>query len=241
MSNSVHLQRAYYEATAAEYEHMHGDDPDHQFALRLMLACIGQHGINSVLDVGSGTGRTLRFLKQNCPSLRILGIEPSNALRQIGYESGLADYELIGGDGQRLPFGDGAFDLVCEFGVLHHVPNPALIVAEMMRVARRAIYISDSNNFGQGGFTVRLLKQAINALGLWPVANWIKTKGKGYDWSEGDGISYSYSIFNNWRQIQLACDTVCLFTTRSMSAPNVYRAAGHVALLGLKRSWVVSS
>jgi SAM-dependent methyltransferase len=235
MKNSIHLQRAYYEATAADYEHMHGGDPDQNFALRLMLACIEQHGINSVLDVGSGTGRVLRFLKQNRPSLQILGIEPSTALRQIGHESGLTDHELIDGDGERIPSADGAFDLVCEFGVLHHVPKPELVVAEMIRVARRAIYISDSNNFGQGGTAVRFLKQAINVVGLWPLATWIKTKGKGYSWSEGDGISYSYSVFNNWKQIQLACETVCLFTTQSVSAPNIYRTAGHVVLLGLKR------
>jgi len=87
----------------------------------------------------------------------------------------------------RLAFADGSFDLVCEFGVLHHIPRPELAISEMLRVAKKAIFISDSNNFGQGGKFSRFLKQAINALGLWPATNMIKTKGRGFTLSAGDG------------------------------------------------------
>jgi SAM-dependent methyltransferase len=52
----------------------------------------------------------------------------------------LAEYpnvELVEGDAAKLPFGIGEFDLVCERAVLHHVPRPELVVAEMARVTRR--------------------------------------------------------------------------------------------------------
>ena len=65
-----------------------------------------------------------------------------------------------------LQAADGEFDLVCEFAVLHHVPRPAQAVGEMLRVARKAIFISDANNFGQGGGIVRLIKRTIAALGV---------------------------------------------------------------------------
>jgi SAM-dependent methyltransferase len=133
----------------------------------------------------------------------------------------------------KLAFADGEFDLVCEFAALHHIPEPAKAVSEMLRVARRAVFISDSNNFGQGGRVGRALKQAINAVGLWPLANRLKTKGKGYSISEGDGLFYSYSVFNNLPQIQRACESVHFLNTVS-GGPNLYRTASHVALLGLK-------
>ncbi len=28
---------------------------------------------------------------------------------------------------------------------------------------------------------------------LWPLVNFVKTKGKGYHYTEGDGVLYSYS------------------------------------------------
>jgi hypothetical protein len=104
----------------------------------------------------------------------------------------------------------------------------------MLRVARKAIFISDSNNFGQGHIFSRFMKQAINALGLWPAANLIKTKGRGYTLSVGDGLSYSYSVFTNYKQICKCCSSVYLLNTAN-SAPNLYRTASHIALLGIVR------
>ena len=54
---------------------------------------------------------------------------------------------------------------------------------------------------GRGRPIVRAAKQALNALGLWKVADWVKTVGKGYCLSEGDGLAYSYSVFNNYEAI----------------------------------------
>jgi hypothetical protein len=133
----------------------------------------------------------------------------------------------------RLGFGDGSFDLVCEFGALHHIPRPAVAVSEMIRVAEKAIFISDANNFGQGGRLFRLLKQVINSMGLWPLADRIKTRGKGYTLTKGDGLAYSYSVFNDYKQIAAKCRSVHMLNTAN-SGPNLYRAASHVALLGLK-------
>ena len=59
-----------------------------------------------------------------------------------------------------------ALDAVCAFGVMHHVKRPAIVVGEMMRVARRAIFISDSNRFGQGSMPARRVKLLLWRFGL---------------------------------------------------------------------------
>jgi ubiquinone/menaquinone biosynthesis C-methylase UbiE len=140
---------------------------------------------------------------------------------------------LIHGDARQLQSAEGAFDLVCAFGLLHHLKNQKPVVAEMLRVARKATLISDSNNFGQGSSMARAVKQIINLLGLWKVADRIKTRGKEYTISEGDGLAYSYSVYNNYRQIRRMCSRVHLLNT-SDAGINHYRTAGHVALLGIK-------
>lgn len=224
--NGIDLQRAYYAATAGRYDVLHaGETPP--IALAVMEAAIFTMNVESVLDVGSGTGNVLLKLPAN---IRSVGVEPVAALREIGRAKGA---EIIDGDGTQLAFPDGAFDLVCAFSALHHIPRASAAVAEMLRVARKAIFICDANNFGQGSLLARSAKQAINALGLWPVANYVKTRGRGYDVSEADGISYSYSVFNDLRQIRKACKRVQLVSLDD-SGPNLYRTAGALALLGIK-------
>jgi ubiquinone/menaquinone biosynthesis C-methylase UbiE len=234
-ADEVTLQRKYYAENAAKYDAMQISDQDeHQFALAVLSAMIEYHGIKSVLDVGSGTGRALRYLKSRHPGVRFVGIEPVEALRKVGHAAGLSHDELQNGDINSLAAADGEFDLVCEFAVLHHVPKPERAVAEMLRVARKAIFISDANNFGQGGLMSRCLKQAINALGLWRAFDWLRTGGKGYHVSAGDGLFYSYSVFNDYQQIRKACRTVHQFNSVD-AGPNLARSAPHVAILGMKK------
>jgi ubiquinone/menaquinone biosynthesis C-methylase UbiE len=229
------LQRAYYERTANAYDDMHASEgSSHDLYLSIMMSLIEHYKFNSVLDIGSGTGRALAAIKRRSPHVRVLGVEPSGALRKIGYAKGLTRDELIEGDATHLAIGDGAFDLVCEFGALHHICDPSAVVSEMLRVARRALYISDSNNFGQGNLYSRTVKQSINALGLWAFADKIKTRGRGYIYTDGDGISYSYSVFNDVPQITKACSI--RFISGADSGKNIYRSSEHVAVFGVKRN-----
>jgi ubiquinone/menaquinone biosynthesis C-methylase UbiE len=232
--SAIEIQRAYYAETAGQYDAMHvHEDDEHSFALRFMTSILRHLDIRSILDVGCGTGRGLLSIKRELPDIRVVGVEPSAELRSVGHANGLTEAELIDGDGTNLALPDGSFDLVCEFGALHHMPAPGKAVSEMLRVARKAIFISDSNNFGQGSRLARLSKQALNAVGLWPLADRIKTRGKGYSISEGDGLGYSYSVFNDYRQIRKKCESVHLLNT-SDAGPSLYRTSTHVALLGIK-------
>ncbi|HMN13700.1 MAG TPA: class I SAM-dependent methyltransferase [Bellilinea sp.] len=234
-NDEIVIQRNYYMATASSYDqsHLHEKD-EHYFALFILESLLRFHDMRSVLDIGAGTGRVARFLKERMPGVKVVSVEPVDALRQIGYHNGLSKDELIEGDVNELQFRRGEFDLVCEFGVLHHVKNPHKAVDEMLRVARRGVFLSDSNNFGQGSRVSRAIKQMIKTIGLWGIADFVKTGGKGYTISEGDGLAYSYSVFNNFRQISRACD-IYTFNTRP-AGMNPYRTASHVALLGVKRS-----
>jgi len=237
-ADEIAVQRAYYADTADHYDQMHLEvDKEHELALDFMIAMVKHFGIHSILDVGSGTGRALRRLKTELPGVVIVGVEPSAELRAVGYLNGVAEHELIDGDAMKLAFADNQFDLVCEFAALHHIPSPCQAVSEMLRVARTAIFISDCNSFGQGSMVSRMMKQTLKSTGLWPLADWIKTKGRGYTITEGDGLGYSYSVFSNLRQIKKVCPSIYLLNTKS-AEPNLYRTATHVALLGVKGAGV---
>jgi len=238
IGRDVEIQRQYYAQTASTYEERHvaGKD-EHNFALNLLLASLDYYEIRSVLDLGCGTGRAIRQIKALRPDIRVLGVEPVQKLREVGHTLGLTSQELIEGDATRLQFPDSSFDLVCCFGVLHHIPKPTNAIREMLRVAGKGIFISDSNGFGQGSLLTRTLKQAINALGLWRTFHLIRTKGKGYEISEEDGVYYSYSVFNDYRLIRSACKKVHILNTNDGDI-NLYRTASHIALLGVKETVV---
>lgn len=232
--SEVEIQRQYYRDTAGTYNDkcVHEKD-EHYFALSFLVAALDYIGAESVLDIGSGTGRAVTYMKQRRPDIQIVGVEPVDELRSIGYANGLSHSDIIDGDATQLQFTDNQFDVVCEFGVLHHIRKPEIAVAEMLRVARKAIFISDSNNFGQGSFLARSVKQFLNLMGLWGIADFIKTKGRGYSISEGDGLFYSYSVYNNYNLIKKNCKSIHVLNTFPAGI-NPYRSSGHVALLAMK-------
>ena len=199
----VQIQRQYYAATAAEYDAMHaGEGDDDPINLRLVFALLRMMGARTVLDVGAGTGRAIRHLTQNMPELCVRGVEPvqeriDEAVRKKGIPEGV----IIRGVGEALPFENASIDVVCAFAMMHHVTNPDAVVVEMLRVARKAVIIIDGNRFGQGSWPLRLLKLALYKTGLWGVTNYLKTGGKGYNLTEGDGLFYSYSVYDSFDQI----------------------------------------
>jgi ubiquinone/menaquinone biosynthesis C-methylase UbiE len=232
MSSEIQLQRDYYARTAGIYEDLHvQQDDEHYFALAWMAALIGQYGCRSVLDVGSGTGRGLIFLKSMFPGLRVVGVEPSPELRQIGYEKGLSREELVAGDALKLDFADGTFDLVCEFGVLHHVKYPRRMLSEMMRVAKSGIFVSDSNHFACGSLPNQITKRVLRSLHLWKAAYWLRTGGKCYGISDGDGLSYAYSVFDDYEFIRAHCKQVHMVNT-SGTGSDFLSSARNVAVFG---------
>ncbi|MBV9926101.1 MAG: class I SAM-dependent methyltransferase [Acidobacteria bacterium] len=232
--DAVARQRDYYKQTAARYNEAHAGDVEHVLALNFLLGVMDHFGFSSLLDVGAGTGRTLLQIRQKRPELEVTGIEPVESLRQVGYAQGMRGEELLPGDATALPFKDGSFDVVTEFAVLHHVKDSRAVISEMFRVARKGIFISDSNLFGQGRPALKFAKRVLSFAGLWPLARFINTRGKGYKISEGDGLFYPYSAFQDYMFIRKRCSAVHILNT-SGEGVNAYAGATAIALLGIKK------
>jgi len=198
--NAVLIQRRYYAETAAQYGAMHSHEGDADpRTLSMVRALLGMVEARSALDVGAGTGRAIRYLLDHMPGLSVRGIEPVGALiEQAIQKNGVPEDLIAQGVGEALPFGDASIDVVFSFAILHHVPKPDAVIREMLRVARKAVIIVDGNRFGQGSWPVRLLKLALYKAGLWGVVNYLKTGGDGYLITPGDGLAYSYSVYDSF-------------------------------------------
>lgn len=209
---AVEIQQTYYTETAYRYDSMHAYEGSTDPGIsRLVQGFINMLQIRSVLDVGTATGLGMRQLKEAVPDLFVCGIEPVSALIDRGIQQGAASaISFVRASGDALPFPDASFEAVCEFAVLHHAQNPSAVVKEMLRVARRAVFICDSNRFGQGSRVARLTKLALYKTRLWGLYTYLRTRGKGYMITEGDGLAYSYSVYDSFDLVAQWADRVIL-------------------------------
>lgn len=234
--SAVEIQRQYYTNTADSYDKMHLMDAEHNRALRYISMVMRDRGLSSILDVGCGTGRGVKYLMDH--GLNPIGVDPVQALLDTGCrEHGLPPERMIYGSGDALSFNDASFDATVELGVLHHVPNPTKLIDEMIRVSRHAIFVSDCNRFGQGSYSSRLVKIAAWKLGLWKSTDWIRTRGKGYTISKGDGLAYSYSVYDSFVQLAKWADEVQVIGTSPMTGTSWLHplaTCSHALLVAIK-------
>jgi SAM-dependent methyltransferase len=139
---------------SAEY---FGDTRDDWYTddfLALIAARWGLARVRSVLDVGCGAGHWGRVLARVlAPEARVTGIdrEPTwvavaaERARAAGYG---ARFSFQAGVAAAPPFPDDTFDLVTCQTVLIHCPDPAAVIAEMLRVTRPGglVAVAEPNN-----------------------------------------------------------------------------------------------
>lgn len=93
------------------------------------------------------------------------------------------------------------------------------MLEEMLRVSRRAVFLSDDYRFGHGRLLARLMKVGLYKTRLWPIANYINTLGRGYTVSDGDGVAYSYSVFDSLPRLARWADRVVVIPTAGEATP----------------------
>jgi SAM-dependent methyltransferase len=103
--------------------------------LSRVLAATLPPGAGSVLDLGSGDGSIAAALMALRPELSITGVDVMIRPRT---EIPVALY-----NGHTLPFADSSHDYVTIVDVLHHTDDPAAVLTEAARVARRGVVVKD--------------------------------------------------------------------------------------------------
>jgi tRNA (uracil-5-)-methyltransferase TRM9 len=128
------INRQFYQITAANFDESRGEPwPGWDVLLPYLKTPL------SVLDVGCGNGRFGSFLAERLDSPpRYHGVDNSPALLDRA-RAALAhlDAHLENRDVIADPPGEGTYDLVALFGVLHHVPGRAQRRTFMQTLAQR--------------------------------------------------------------------------------------------------------
>jgi demethylmenaquinone methyltransferase/2-methoxy-6-polyprenyl-1,4-benzoquinol methylase len=110
-----------------------GQDPRWR---RAMVAAVDARPDQRVLDVATGTGLVARALKRRY-GCRVVGLDQSEEmLSRARPLVGSVYDELVRGEAERLPFGDGEFDALTFTYLLRYVDDPAATMRELARVVR---------------------------------------------------------------------------------------------------------
>jgi ubiquinone/menaquinone biosynthesis C-methylase UbiE len=96
-------------------------------------------GINPILDVGTGTAQIPIALCRQSDTARVVAIDLAGemltvAQRNVARASLQKRIRLEACDAKSLPWADGTFLAVMSNSIVHHIPEPGAVLAEMVRV-----------------------------------------------------------------------------------------------------------
>jgi len=91
-----------------------------------------------VLDAGCGSGGTALSIAEEVSFAVGLDLSPrfSDAGTRLAREKKIRNVAFTQGDGLKLPYADGSFDVVLSHSVIEHLPSAETYIAECARVLR---------------------------------------------------------------------------------------------------------
>jgi len=100
------------------------------------------------VELGGGFGRITQVLEKRVGRMLMLDYSLANLHMA---SSMLSTTALVRGTVDKLPFEDGVFDFVALIRVIHHVPDPDPLLAEVVRVSRDGgtFVLGIANEFGR--------------------------------------------------------------------------------------------
>lgn len=132
----IERTREFFAVRAATWDTRFGHD------MPVYAAAIAEAGIRRggvVIDAGCGTGRALPALRDAVgPDGTVIGLELTPEMIAEARAKGWAEGSslLIEADARRLPLASGSVDAMFAAGLVNHLPDPAVGLAELARVTR---------------------------------------------------------------------------------------------------------
>ena len=101
-----------------------------------------------ILEVGCGRGNAFAAIHRLCRPSRLAGLDIDGSLlasAAAAAETGNLPVDLVRADVRNMPFADGSFDLVLDFGTCYHIARPETALQEIARVLRPGgVFITES-------------------------------------------------------------------------------------------------
>ena len=107
-----------------------------------------------ILDIGSGFGLVSHELLRRGFTVYPLDIQDRSLF---------SDVHTHVYDGKKLPFPNNKFDVALLITVLHHVPQPEVLLKDVTRVVKRIILMEDVYESDYGRYATYIMDSVVNA------------------------------------------------------------------------------
>jgi ubiquinone/menaquinone biosynthesis C-methylase UbiE len=155
----------------------------------LMVRLLGLSRGGKLLEMGCGRGNALPAFARTLRPRLLVGIDVDHGFLAEASKSAQANglsVQLVQGDVRAMPFRDGAFDLIIDFGTCYHIGRPELALAEVERALR------DHGTFACETPANQLLSHPVRSFGRslpWAAARSLRPKCKRLLWSSRVKVS----------------------------------------------------
>jgi len=128
----------YFRASAASWDRIRELHVAQERIEQLIFEALGDDEIDTLLDLGTGTGRVLELLANRCR----IGIGVDYAQEMLNYARAKLDHpkfshlQVRHGDITKLPYEDGLADLAICHQVLHYLSDPGAAIHEAARLLK---------------------------------------------------------------------------------------------------------
>lgn len=180
--------QVYFQRYAADWDRLralHVSEADVEAAMK---AALGEGPFALLIDLGTGTGRSLELFASRCVAGIGFDVNPAMLayarakLAGGGPGSGRAHLQVRHGDLYGLPLADGSADAVVMHQVLHYLANPAAAIREAARIlkpggrllivdfAPHALeFLRESQAHARLGFAAEMVADWLRETGLRPL------------------------------------------------------------------------
>ena len=109
-----------------------------RYELPILRKMISTKGFESVLEIGCGNGTGTRLINKYFGPGKITAIDLDEQMIQIAKKNNRAEnISFMVMDASKLDFPDNTFDMVFNFGIIHHIPNWKDCLNELKRVLKK--------------------------------------------------------------------------------------------------------
>jgi ubiquinone/menaquinone biosynthesis C-methylase UbiE len=124
---------------AREYDSMDHAAVNAAFVADFVGAVADRRGPHTFLDLGVGTAQIPIALCRALPEVRVVAIDAAESMLAMAHQNVAAanlegQIELVLADAKALPFPSQSFNAVISNTIVHHIAEPAAVLAEAKRV-----------------------------------------------------------------------------------------------------------
>ena len=134
-----HIRNMDYDSTDIPISYDRGRDhgPEvTQLWMDVVASCSGNQRLNTIVDLGCGTGRFSESLATHFDA-RVCGIDPSKKMLEQAQRKRRDDrVRYLLGQGEAIPLTESSVDLIFSSMTFHHFNDPRLVARECRRVLR---------------------------------------------------------------------------------------------------------